>query len=218
MANNSVQVLYSGQLYLDAKKVADAVGNTFDGIVEKSNSSLVKNIANAKERKAAFLDAMITRGVESDFDGYIAAKGTLTSFCTLFLLNTEKYIVDINEIVKAGKKIENPKDKLLPAPKPEATLTDVGEIVDMLLDENKEISRLLNCILTEMKTTGKQMANDIENTREHIQKIGPKTSSIDEKLKEIKVNTGILSKTWPGLVSNIGELRARFERWTSGRC
>lgn len=208
MANNS-QVFYGGQVYLDAKRVAESAGSTVEELANRSNNSLIKNVANAKERKADFVDYLTANCVESEFDGYMSNKGALTSFCTQFLLNPDKYICDIKEIIKNGKRIEKPTVVVAQGPTP------TGDLLDAILEEQRATNKTLVALLAAFTAIVGSIDKKDEEILEILHKMGPKMGEIDKKLQNINVSTTTVAKSWPGLVTNVAEAKARFDRYTS---
>jgi hypothetical protein len=204
--------IYSGQVYIDAGKIATAAGKTVDELCEKTNNTLIANIANAKDRKGDFIDYMTANCVESDFDGYMALGGELSAFCNLFFLKPDDYLVDVKELVKNGKKIEPPKTApTAPAP----TSSQIGDLLDMILEEQKRTNDTLTAILTSFSSIVGTIADKDGEMLNILQRMGPKLGEMDKKLKNIDTSTTTVSKSWGGLVASVGDVKSRFERYTS---
>ena len=213
MANTAAQVVYSGALYADAGNVAKASGRKLEDIIAEANST-VKNVAAVKDRRAAFLETMTVNNVESDIDGYIATQSAYMAFCNRFFLDSKKYLLDLKKVIAEGRKIEKPITSV-----PTATavrnskvideIVQVGELLDILVEEQKNTNKLLQSLVS----NAAMVQMDTRENMESLHKIGPKLGEIDKKLKNIEVGVSTVAKAWPGHVANLANLKTRIDRW-----
>ena len=85
----------------------------------------------------------------------------------------------------------------------------------MILEEQKRTNDTLTAILTSFSSIVGTIADKDGEMLNILQRMGPKLGEMDKKLKNIDTSTTTVSKSWGGLVGSVGDVKSRFERYTS---
>lgn len=215
------KVIYRGAVYADAGNVVKPTGRSLVDHISTS-STLVKNVGDVKARKQNFLDFLEENGIESDADAYVAARAAYQAFCNAFFLDSSKYIIDEQALIAGARKIVKE-----PAPEgnPQAVrnskvidnISNACDLLDMVLDELRDLNKTQGEILKEVRLNGKTIADNAEESRAQLQRIGPKLGEIDKKYREMQVEIGKVTKNWLGHVNNVASIKAAIDRWLSAR-
>lgn len=134
----SKYVIYTGDLYKDAAKVAEERGVTLKSI-EDLITEPGRCIVDFKvSRKNLFNRMCDAKKIDTDIDGYICIRPALERYCSAFGLSTRKYTVDLFSEEGA---------KLLDHVQAEPVILHAS--VDPVLDELRAIRKLLEEIRRE---------------------------------------------------------------------
>lgn len=205
MEIGGMKVAYRGALYLDADKRAKETGRNLKEILADSNNMKAKNIGDVKSRKKDWMDTLEEGKATSELDGYVAVQASYTAFCNMFFLDANKYLINLDDIIKPVKDV----------PQPDHHMSQIGDLLDAILQEQQEQTKTLHALLQAFNTTCGTISLNVEANRETIQRMGPKLGEMDKKLKNIEISGNTVSKSWPGHVNNTAALKQQLERYVS---
>lgn len=207
------QVVYSGQVYVRASDAAKMIGKNIDECIPQTNGG-ARNVLDVKARKGEFLATLDANGVRSEVDGYIASRHAYRSFCNVFFIESDQYLLNIDKIIKEGEKIVDATKDPIEA---KIDFSQIGELLDMMLEEQRTLNKTLIAFMTSFNTIVGSIELKEGSSLDILQRVGPKLGEMDKKMKNIETSAQTVSKTYTGLANNVAGIKSAIDRWMSGR-